>query len=400
MLLSYAREGRVSSGSVSFLPYLAGIVVAPNVAMVVTIFLATVAAMILQRRPAAKIFFNAAQFAIAAAAACFVLAPWGRLYSGLLSDIWYLLAFCIAALLWMLLNASLVVGAISLTESRSYSSLWKKVVGATALYDVMAFPIIVLLAWAYVNHGWLWLVGVVVPLLGLRQLYKKSAQLEKTSAELLQLMVAAIEARDPYTSGHSRRVAAYSRHIARSAHVPARTVERIAAAALLHDVGKIHEVYAPILRKPGRLTAEETAIIQTHPVKSAELVAKVTQLKDLIPSVRGHHERWDGRGYPDGLLGSAIPLGARIIALADTIDAMRTSRPYRSALPIESIRTEISRGRGSQFDPQLVDALLTANSWAQLHKAVRRFESLGAHELAATDDDEIVQETPVSAAAH
>jgi len=171
-------------------------------------------------------------------------------------------------------------------------------------------------------------------------------------------MVKAIEARDPYTSGHSRRVSHYSTLIARAIGLTAKEVERIGTAALLHDVGKIHEIYAPILRKPDKLTPDEWAIMQTHPIKSAELVATVSHLKDLIAPVRGHHENWDGSGYPDGLAGEGIPLASRVILFADTIDAMTTDRPYRKALTETQVRAELLKFRGTQFDPNLCDQLL------------------------------------------
>src|SRR5437868_4943819 len=179
-------------------------------------------------------------------------------------------------------------------------------------------------------------------------------------------MVAAIEARDPYTSGHSRRVADKARIIARSCGVGGKDVERIVAAALLHDVGKIHEVFGPILSKPGRLTPEEQVIMRTHPVKSAELAGKVTELRDVVPLIRHHHENWDGSGYPDGLKGAAIPLGSRIIMFADTIDAMTTDRPYRAALDAASVRRELLRFRGTQFDPIMCDALLRSPEYSKL----------------------------------
>src|ERR1035437_419805 len=145
-------------------------------------------------------------------------------------------------------------------------------------------------------------------------------------------MVAAIEARDPYTSGHSQRVAEYSRIVAHAAGLGARAAARAHTAALLHDVGKIHEEFAPILRKAGRLDEAEFAIMRLHSEKGAVLVAKVTQFRDLVPAVRSHHEAWDGSGYPDKLTGERIPLWARVITFADTIDAMTTDRPYREAL--------------------------------------------------------------------
>jgi HD-GYP domain-containing protein (c-di-GMP phosphodiesterase class II) len=178
--------------------------------------------------------------------------------------------------------------------------------------------------------------------------------------ELLELMVKAIEARDPYTSGHSRRVAHFSRIIARALALSSKQIERVATSALLHDVGKIHEVFAPILRKPGKLTTDEWAIMQTHPVKSAELVATVSHLRDLVSAVRHHHENWDGSGYPDGLAGYQIPLESRIIMFADTIDAMTSDRPYRAALGESDVRSELVRMKGRQFDPEICELLLAS----------------------------------------
>ena len=173
-------------------------------------------------------------------------------------------------------------------------------------------------------------------------------------------MVKAIEARDPYTSGHSRRVSHYAKLIARALGLNSREIERIATAALLHDVGKIHEIYAPILRKPDKLTADEWAVMQTHPIKSAELVSTVSQLRDLVSAVRHHHENWDGSGYPDGLAGEQIPLGSRVVLIADTIDAMTTDRPYRKALGEVQVRSELTKYRGRQFDPKICDELLAS----------------------------------------
>jgi putative nucleotidyltransferase with HDIG domain len=203
-------------------------------------------------------------------------------------------------------------------------------------------------------------------------MYKVNRELQAVNEELLQLMVAAIEARDPYTSGHSQRVAAYSRVVAHAAGVSARATERVATAALLHDVGKIHEEFAPILRKPGRLTDAEFAIMKSHSDKGAALVAKVSQFVDLIPAIRSHHEAWDGSGYPNGLAGERIPLWARIIAFADTIDAMTTDRPYREALNTDTVRAEIERQAGKQFDPAIAAAITTEGQWKSMAAAIRK----------------------------
>jgi HD-GYP domain-containing protein (c-di-GMP phosphodiesterase class II) len=202
----------------------------------------------------------------------------------------------------------------------------------------------------------------------LRELYNVNLQLERANQELLELMVAAIEARDPYTSGHSRRVSEHAKVIAQIIGLRVSVVKRVGIAALLHDVGKIHEVFAPILLKPGRLTEEENAIMQTHPIKSEELVAKVSQLRDVVSAVRHHHENWDGTGYPDGLAGERIPLASRIIVVADTIDAMTSDRPYRKALDADAVRSELIKHRGRQFDPTICDALLSSGRFDELFK--------------------------------
>jgi putative nucleotidyltransferase with HDIG domain len=173
-------------------------------------------------------------------------------------------------------------------------------------------------------------------------------------------MVKAIEARDPYTSGHSRRVAHYSQLIARALSLSGQQTERVRVAALLHDVGKIHEIYAPLLRKPEKLSPSEWEVMQGHPIKSAELVMTVSHLEDIVLPVRHHHENWDGSGYPDGLAGEKIPLASRIVLFADTIDAMTTDRPYRKALGEVQVRAELIKYRGKQFDPIICDKLLAS----------------------------------------
>ena len=389
VLLSYQRSGGTTSGSVSFLPLLSGIVVAPTPAVILTAFFAELSANFLQKKTPIKALFNAAQIAASTTVAVAILQSQGRLtIEGF--DLTRGVHFVIASLAFFATNALLVVGALTLSERRAYWATLKRIVTGTFVYDVMALPVIALLALSYTKSGW-WVVAVVLPLLGLRQLYKQNAELEKFTQELLHFMVAVTEARDVYTSGHSRRVAAYSQIIAKGARLPARVVARIGIAALLHDVGKIYEVFGPILRSPGRLTPEQFAIIQTHPAKGAELVSKVSQLQDVVPIIQAHHERWDGRGYPDRIVGASIPLGARVIALADTIDAMNTSRPYRDALTTQKIRTEIETGRGTQFDPQLVDSLLTSGAWEKLQAEIIRFERGAPDEgaVSAEIDEEI-----------
>ena len=392
ILLSYQSRGGVTSGSVSFLPFLSGILVTPTVAAPVAVFTATLVANLSGKKPLTKTIFNAAQYGVAASVAALILSPKGALEeSGFTAT--HVALFSVAAIAFILTNVGLVVGAIALSEQRRFFPTCRRILAATILYDILSFPIIALLAWSYTTLGMGWLLAIILPLLGLRQMYKQNAELEKSTEELLQLMVAAIEARDPYTSGHSRRVASYSRVIARAAKLSSREVERIGVAALLHDVGKIHEIYAPILRKTEGLSEQERLVIETHPIKSADLVAKSSQLKDLVPAVRAHHERWDGKGYPDQLVGDAIPVGARIIAIADTIDAMRTTRPYRAALEMEAIQKELSAGRGMQFDPRFIDSVLDVQSWQRLQRTVAQFERLDISDILSQDELEALEMT-------
>jgi HD-GYP domain-containing protein (c-di-GMP phosphodiesterase class II) len=204
-------------------------------------------------------------------------------------------------------------------------------------------------------------------------------QLQESGQELLQVMVKAIEARDPYTSGHSVRVSLLSRTIAVELGLSAGVVEHIETAALLHDVGKIHEEFAPLLRKEARLTDSETALMQTHAAKSAELVGIISKFRGFIQdSVRYHHERWDGKGYPTGLAGDVIPIGARIILVSDTIDAMTTDRPYRKRLQPEAVLMELQRHSGLQFDPKVVDMVLSSVAVRRLitlpHASIEQLE--------------------------
>lgn len=177
--------------------------------------------------------------------------------------------------------------------------------------------------------------------------------------ETVEGFAAALEAKDRYTKGHSDRVRVYARLLAERMELPAAEVRRIEHAAGLHDIGKL-SVHPDALNKHAPLTAAEMDGLLDHPVRGARIIGRVTLLRDLVPFVEHHHERWDGQGYPAGLAGEAIPLGARILAVVDAYDAMTTHRPYRRALLHADALAELERGKGSQFDPAVVDAFLLA----------------------------------------
>ncbi|NJD55086.1 MAG: HD domain-containing protein [Nitrospirae bacterium] len=179
-------------------------------------------------------------------------------------------------------------------------------------------------------------------------------ELKETFYETAQALAETIERRDSYTGGHTQRVMQYSVAIGRSMELPGREMERLRLAAILHDIGKIG-IRDSILLKNDRLDAEEVKIMNEHSVCGAEILEHVRQLHDIIPGVRGHHEKYDGTGYPDGLKGRDIDLIARIIAVADTYDAMTTDRPYRKALSMQTAIGELKKFAGKQFDADVTD---------------------------------------------
>ena len=292
-----------------------------------------------------------------------------------------------SAVTYFVVNSLLVNTAVALASRKPFWSTWRTNTVWVLGYDIAASLLALLVVAGFVRTnaaaglGKFWFFGIVLPLIMIRHIYGKLntlqdlygeldrayEQLELNVREQLAMMVKAIEARDPYTSGHSRRVCGLSRAIASDLGLSGEEVEDIENAALLHDVGKIHAEFAPLLQKEGKLTEEEWALMKTHSARSADLVSSFSRFQGyVVACVRHHHERWDGRGYPDGVMGDQIPLGARIIAIADTVDAMTTNRPYRNALPLEVVLAELNKGRATQFDPDLVELAVNSVTFRRL----------------------------------
>ena len=191
-----------------------------------------------------------------------------------------------------------------------------------------------------------------------REVEKKTRENEDMFIHIVEALADAIDAKDAYTNGHSGRVALYSREIAHRLGYPIQKERQIYMMGLLHDIGKIG-VPDAIINKPERLTDEEYANIKTHTVKGAKILKNIVEMPSLVTGARWHHERYDGRGYPDSLSGDDIPEEARIIAVADSYDAMSSRRSYRGIMPQEAVRQEIVKGKGTQFDPAIADVMIS-----------------------------------------
>jgi HD-GYP domain-containing protein (c-di-GMP phosphodiesterase class II) len=196
-----------------------------------------------------------------------------------------------------------------------------------------------------------------------------SDSFDKQLEGIVKGVIATLELKDPYTRGHSERVANYALIFAENkGGFTKEELKSFYYACLLHDIGKVH-VPDQILMKPGKLTKEEFEIIKTHPGVGTEAVKNVEGIGDSICVIRSHHERWDGKGYPDQLKGEGIPLLARITAIADAFDAMTSSRSYRAAMPVEEAYQRIIEGKSSQFDPMLVEEFKKVfPAWVNFHK--------------------------------
>jgi putative nucleotidyltransferase with HDIG domain len=191
----------------------------------------------------------------------------------------------------------------------------------------------------------------------LEDLNESYKDLEELFIKFIHVMVNTLDAKSPWTKGHSERVSLYAELIALEMMIDNEEIKNIKLAGILHDIGKIG-TYDHLLDKPGKLTAEEYAIVKKHPSQGANILKEIKQLREIIPMVEYHHEKLDGTGYPYGLRSKEIPIGAKILHVADSFDSMTSNRPYRTSPGIEYALSELNKYKGIQFDPDVVEAFL------------------------------------------
>ena len=189
------------------------------------------------------------------------------------------------------------------------------------------------------------------------EVHKKTQENSKLFLHVVEALAKAIDAKDTYTNGHSGRVAGYAREIARRIGYNDEQQNTVYMMGLLHDVGKIG-IPDAVINKPAKLNEEEFEVIKTHPVLGAKILGAIKEMPSLANGARWHHERYGGGGYPDNLSGEDIPIEARMIAVADSYDAMTSHRSYRAPLPQDVVRSEIENGKGTQFDPRFADIMI------------------------------------------
>ena len=266
------------------------------------------------------------------------------------------LAFCVAAVAYVVVNILIATGVIAL-HGQSARRAWFLVVKDGGVFYLAMAPLGILVANAYAQSPW---TLVYFPLL-LWAVYKGFvlyAHLKTDTEKALVLLADTLDKRDRYTYEHSKRVADHSERIAVAMGLPTDMVELVVSAAHVHDLGKI-SIDNRILFKEGKLDDEERRQINKHPAAGAALAGQFNLYGAGADIIMHHHERWDGTGYPEGIAGEDIPLGSRIIAVADVYDAMTSDRPYRAALSHDVAIAELEKGAGTQFDARVVEAFLS-----------------------------------------
>jgi putative nucleotidyltransferase with HDIG domain len=303
------------------------------------------------RRNPLKFIFNVAQQATYVGAASIVFAT----IRGLDGPPAAFAGAAAGAVVAQSLNTLLVAGVVSLSDRVDWKDALRQMTWIIPHSFGFGF-VALMVATLYGSSGPLGAIFLIMPLFATRIVRQAKLGLDKQREDTLTEFVRAVEAKDPYTFRHSERVASITIELHKELGTPSAQLEKRWYAALLHDLGKVR-VPEGILEKTSSLSPFEYALIKEHPGVGADVVSEIDLLKDLASEIRAHHERVDGRGYPDGLSGDEIPFAARVLAVADAFEALTSDRPYRLALSAESALDELERHAGVQHDPEAVDAL-------------------------------------------
>lgn len=332
------------------------LVYGPALTMLITALGALIAEIIGGKKSWYKVIFNTAEYALSAGVAGLVYQYTGGII-GFQNFFKFVFPAILCALTYCLVNSILVTIVISFAQDSKISTVWRVNIKEMIPSYLAEAPMGFLMAIVYVDVGIIGILLFFLPLLLARRSFELYTKMRKVYLDTIRALAAAIDAKDPYTKGHSERVAQLSVALAQDLHLSDRDIENIEYTALLHDIGKIG-IDDRILGKNDSLTSEEYKKIKEHTIMGAKIIEPVDFLKNSYQAIYHHHERYNGNGYPDGLKSENIPILARIIAVADAYDAMGSDRPYRKKLSKEKILKEFTEQSGKQFDPQIVNALM------------------------------------------
>src|SRR5271154_1089993 len=317
-----------------------------------------------------KVLFNVFGMMANASAICYVSYHWLDARVGGNRPILLMMA----ALVFFLANPLPISLAIALTKNKGSRKVWKECYFWSFPYYLVGAAAVGLVGIINQRAGWqtsllvlpviYWVYRSYRLYLGRLEAEKERVEVEKRHVEqiaslnmrTIEALALAIEAKDHTTHTHLQRVRIYAVEVAKDLKLPETEIEALRAAALLHDIGKL-AVPEQIINKPGKLTPEEFEKMKAHPLVGAEILERVAFPYPVAPIVRSHHERWDGTGYPEGLSGEQIPIGARILAAVDCLDALASHRQYRQALPLAEAMAKLKERSGTWFDPQVVAIL-------------------------------------------
>ena len=317
-----------------------------------------------ERREPVRVVFNLALYVLTYLAAGFAFELAGGRFGAL--DFPMGAAHMLAGgLAYFLVNSVLVATVIGLTRGPSPARVWQSNFLRGITHHLSFVALGTLVAVVYFLAG-PWGLGLfAIPYLVARHSFGLYMEIKSDLKEFVRALTEVLEEVDPYTRHHSMRVAEYAVRLARGMRLSEHRVEEVEYAALVHDLGKIGPQHQHILQKPGSLSHEEQRTLRAHPAAGADIVARVRALRRAAEIVRSHHERPDGQGYPYGLRQEDVPLGARILNVADAFDAMTSDRPYRRALTIPAALAELRRGAGTQFDRAVIECLLRLEETGQ-----------------------------------
>lgn len=394
----YARNSAISTSAV---PILAGtLIYGPMGALLLSFTFATVA-MIKHHSPPSRFLFNFSNQMIAGLAYIALSMMVGVSFLELHAFYQFIVCLFAISMVYFITTGLLALG-MGFDRGSSVQRLWKERFSWLLPYYIGMGIIAYVLIFSFTSVGATGTLIFLVPLLLLRlsqkqyidrtkvyvnELKAKNLELEVSAEEihklndgLLNTLAEVVDLRDPYVLGHSKQVANYSMMIAERLGLSEKRLDLIRKAGLLHDIGKLG-ISEQILFKPGKLTKDEYEIVKNHVTLGAEILAASHALKDLIPIIRHHHERYDGLGYPDGLKGDEIPIEARILSVADAVEAMASDRPYRRGLDNQEVIEEIEKCTGTQFDPLVVKIFVEILKDEEVQIFINSARSIESREL-------------------